>query len=78
MHPTAMRIGGLLVVSGFTLAAVLDAGWAMVLGAVVLVAGGLVLAVAVEPMLDLVEETAGSDEAAEAAEAIGSQGGAAA
>ena len=61
MHPTQARIGGLLVVSGFTLAFVLGAGWAMVMGAALLVLGGLVLAMAAEPMLDLAEDHAAED-----------------
>jgi dipeptide/tripeptide permease len=75
MHPTQARIGGLLVVSGFVLAIVLGTGWAMVVGAALLVIGGLVLAVAAEPMLDLVEETAAADETTEA---VDPQGGVAA
>jgi len=44
-----------MVVTGFTLAVLLGAAWATVIGAITLVAGGLVLAVAAEPMLDLGE-----------------------
>ena len=55
MHPMPARIGGLMVVTGFTLAVLLGAAWATVIGAITLVAGGLVLAVAAEPMLDLGE-----------------------
>jgi hypothetical protein len=64
MHPAQARIGGLLVVSGFTLAIVLGAGWAMVVGAALLVVGGL--AVAAEPMLELAERTATAEDTAEA------------
>jgi hypothetical protein len=74
MHPTQARIGGLLVVSGFTLAFVLGAGWAMVMGAALLVLGGLVLAMAAEPMLDLAEDHAAED----APEPVEPQGGVAA
>jgi hypothetical protein len=75
MHPTQARIGGLLVVSGFALAILIGAGWAMVVGAALLVVGGLVLAVAAEPLLDLIE---GPTTAEEATEAIDPQGGVAA
>jgi hypothetical protein len=75
MHPMQARIGGLLVTSGFALAVVLGVGWAMVVGAALLVVGGLVLAAAAEPLLDLAEETAAVDDVADAGEP---QGGAAA
>ena len=55
MHPMPARVGGLLVITGFTFAVLLGAGWATVIGAVMLVAGGLTLAVAAEPMLDVGE-----------------------
>jgi hypothetical protein len=71
MHPMQARIGGLLVVSGFTLAFVLGAGWAMVVGAALLVLGGLVLAVACEPMLELAEKHVASEDTAEAVEPQG-------
>ncbi|MGH9033540.1 MAG: hypothetical protein ACRDY4_11600 [Acidimicrobiia bacterium] len=59
------RVGGLLAVTGFILAFTLSAGWAVAVGAVLLVAGGLVLAVAAESMLD---QTTSADEVTEASE----------
>jgi hypothetical protein len=51
MHAMQARVGGLLVVTGFTLAFTLGAAWAAV-GAAMLVGGGIVLAVAAEPLVD--------------------------
>jgi hypothetical protein len=68
MHAMQTRIGALLVVTGFTLAFALGAGWAVVVGAALLVVGGIVLAIAVEPMLRFDEQTTPADDGAEAAE----------
>ena len=51
MHVMQARVGGLLVITGFTLAFALGAAWAAV-GAAMLVGGGIVLAIAAEPMVD--------------------------
>jgi len=52
MHATQARVGGLLVVTGVILAFTFSSAWAVVVGAAMLVCGGIVLAIAVEPMLD--------------------------
>ena len=53
MDSVPARVGGLLVVSGSVLAFALGATWAIVVGAALLVIGGLVLAVGAESMLDV-------------------------
>lgn len=58
MHSIQLRVGALFVVTGFTLAFTLRAGWAMFIGPSLLVAGGLVLALAVEPLVDGTVSTA--------------------
>ena len=59
MHPIQGRVGGLLVVTGSVLAFTIRAGWAMLVGPALLVFGGLVLALAAEP---LVAETSSADD----------------
>jgi hypothetical protein len=70
MHPMQARVGVLLVVSGAVLAFALQGGLTVVVGPALLVAGGLVLALAAEPLLaePLVEEHAPADEVTEPAE----------
>jgi dipeptide/tripeptide permease len=77
MDTVPARVGGLLVVSGSVLAFALGATWAIVVGAALLVIGGLVLAVGAESMLELdVSEEA--SRTAETPEPIESEGGLAA
>lgn len=68
MHPMQARTGGLLVATGFTVALTLTAGWAVFIGPALLVAGGLMLALAAEPMI---EEGTPATDVAERAESGG-------
>ena len=68
MNPMLARTGGLLVATGFTLALALGVAWATVVGAVMLVAGGLVLAIAAEPMLELGDPIPSGNDAVEPVE----------
>jgi hypothetical protein len=70
MHPMQARVGVLLVVSGAVLAFTLQVGLTVVVGPALLVAGGLVLALAAEPLLaePVVEEHTTADEVTEPAE----------
>jgi hypothetical protein len=61
MHATQARVGGLLVITGVILAFMLSSPWAIVVGAAMLVCGGIILAIAVEPMLDLDEAVPADD-----------------
>jgi hypothetical protein len=65
MHATQGRVGGLLVITGVILAFTLSSPWAIVVGAAMLVCGGIILAIAVEPMLD---QAATPDEVADTVE----------
>jgi len=68
MHATQARVGGLLVITGVILAFTLNSAWAIVVGAAMLVCGGIVLAIAVEPMLD---QAVSPDEVADTVEPPG-------
>lgn len=65
IHATQARVGGLLVVTGFVLVFALTSSWAIVAGATMLVGGGIILAIAVEPMLD---QPVSRDDVADSAE----------
>jgi hypothetical protein len=77
MDTVPARVGGLLVVSGSVLAFALGATWAIVVGAALLVIGGLVLAVGAESMLDL-DLAEDAPRATETTEPIEPEGGLAA
>lgn len=68
IHATQARVGGLLVVTGFVLVFALTSSWAIVAGATMLVGGGIILAIAVEPMLD---QPVSRDDVADSAEPPG-------
>ena len=71
MHPIQGRVGGLLVVTGFVLAFTIRAGWAMLVGPALLVFGGLVLALAAEPLVAETSSAGKSDDVAEVVERPG-------
>ena len=65
MHRMQTRIGALMVVTGSTLTFVLAASWAVVVGSALLVMGGMVLAIAVEPALRLEQRTTPAEDGSE-------------
>jgi len=73
MHATQARVGGLLVITGVILAFTLTSPWAIVVGAAMLVCGGIILAIAVEPMLDqpMLDQAVSADDLADTIEPPG-------
>jgi hypothetical protein len=65
MHRMQTRIGALMVVTGSALTFGLAASWAVVVGSALLVIGGMVLAIAVEPALRLEDQTAPAEDVSE-------------